>query len=223
MGFNILLAGIALFHWPGSEQLELVNDPDGYQVCCRLVIPNMTVANMLPTCLPWIVCSQVWKTRVILSSICDCCKHAADLSCIHACCKHAVNLSSMHDCCACACLWQTFCLCTISSSHGWHFSSCSNGQEECCQLSKAVLIYGLSIFLIVGIFVKHGQCSAQRGNFRLHTVCMKSQMHSDIPSRQSLQHVPPACSFMRPSMVMRQARCSAAANNGTVPFLPVDN
>ena len=34
VGINMLLAGIALFHWPGSEQLELVNDPDGYQVCC---------------------------------------------------------------------------------------------------------------------------------------------------------------------------------------------
>ena len=31
-GMNVLLAGIAFLHWPGSEQLELVNDPDGYQV-----------------------------------------------------------------------------------------------------------------------------------------------------------------------------------------------
>ena len=38
VGVNILLAGIALLHWPGTEQLELVNDPEGYQVrlcsCC---------------------------------------------------------------------------------------------------------------------------------------------------------------------------------------------
>ncbi len=32
VGVNMLLAGIALLHWPGSEQLELVNNPDGYQV-----------------------------------------------------------------------------------------------------------------------------------------------------------------------------------------------
>ena len=32
VGMNMLLAGIALLHWPGAEQLELVNDPEGYQV-----------------------------------------------------------------------------------------------------------------------------------------------------------------------------------------------
>lgn len=32
VGVNMLLASIALLHWPGSEQLELVNNPDGYQV-----------------------------------------------------------------------------------------------------------------------------------------------------------------------------------------------
>ena len=166
VGFNMLLAGIALFHWPGSEQLELVNDPDGYQVSCRLVFHALVAANMLRSCLPCIMCSQVWKARVILYSTHDCCKHAADLSCIHECCKHAVNLSSthdcckhavnlsfmhdcckhavnlslmhvcckhvvnlssMHDCCACACFRQAFCLCTISSSHGWHSSSCTAG------------------------------------------------------------------------------------------------
>lgn len=32
VGMNMLLAGIALLHWPGADQLELVNDPEGYQV-----------------------------------------------------------------------------------------------------------------------------------------------------------------------------------------------
>ena len=32
VGINMLLAGIALLHWPGAENLELVNDPEGYQV-----------------------------------------------------------------------------------------------------------------------------------------------------------------------------------------------
>ena len=33
VGINVLLAGVALLHWPGSEQLQLINDPEGYQVC----------------------------------------------------------------------------------------------------------------------------------------------------------------------------------------------
>lgn len=34
VGMNMLLAGIALLHWPGAEQLQLVNDHEGYQVRC---------------------------------------------------------------------------------------------------------------------------------------------------------------------------------------------
>ena len=37
VGVNMLLAGIALLHWPGAEQLELVNDPEGYQVHLLLI------------------------------------------------------------------------------------------------------------------------------------------------------------------------------------------
>ena len=38
VGINVLLAGIALLHWPGAEQLELLNDPEGYQVILHSMI-----------------------------------------------------------------------------------------------------------------------------------------------------------------------------------------
>ncbi|KAL3160420.1 hypothetical protein ABBQ32_010743 [Trebouxia sp. C0010 RCD-2024] len=44
VGMNMLLAGIALLHWPGADQLELVNDPDGYQVLAdRQVVDSKRV------------------------------------------------------------------------------------------------------------------------------------------------------------------------------------
>ena len=45
VGVNMLLAGIALLHWPGSEQLELVNNPDGYQVSFYSWSLHFTVRN----------------------------------------------------------------------------------------------------------------------------------------------------------------------------------
>lgn len=47
VGMNMLLAGIALLHWPGAEQLELVNDPEGYQV------------RFCPSHLPWRLCPSM--------------------------------------------------------------------------------------------------------------------------------------------------------------------
>ena len=49
---NMLLAGIALLHWPGAEQLELVNDPEGYQVCCAHA-----------TCVKWMCTSYTGLTK----------------------------------------------------------------------------------------------------------------------------------------------------------------
>lgn len=52
VGMNMLLAGIALLHWPGAEQLELVNDPEGYQVCCAHAI-----------CVKWMCTSYTGHTK----------------------------------------------------------------------------------------------------------------------------------------------------------------
>lgn len=39
VGLNVLLAALALLHWPGPEQLQLVDTAEGYEVntCCACV------------------------------------------------------------------------------------------------------------------------------------------------------------------------------------------
>ena len=51
VGMNMLLAGIALLHWPGADQLELVNDPEGYQVRMRSMLSALNGCEKPSSCL----------------------------------------------------------------------------------------------------------------------------------------------------------------------------
>ena len=67
VGINVLLASIALLPWPGAEQLELVNKPEGYQATIDLI--SLLRVSSLEAIRFSSICTKLWILEQVFSVV----------------------------------------------------------------------------------------------------------------------------------------------------------